>query len=75
MDLLTMVEQDEGKQLNTKATVQYSTPSPIVCCSGAGLKCESAKMTTSKMRKKLRKIFRILDIVIFALLHFALSQF
>ena len=44
----------------------------------ATLKCESAKyessiMTTSKMRKKLGNIFRIID-VIFALLHYALSR-
>ena len=33
-----------------------------------GLKCESAKMTASKMRNKLRNIFRILGFAIFALL-------
>ena len=39
----------------------------------AGLKCESAKMTSSKMRKKMQNIFRILDIVILAILHLCIA--
>ena len=36
---------------------------------------ESAKMATSKMRKIFRNLFRILDVVIFALSHLTLTHF
>ena len=66
------------KQLNRvsiRVRVSFRVTISLSINTRAGLKCESAKMTTSKMRNKLRNIFRILDVAIFALSHIALSHF